>query len=134
MFTVSSRTHQGTVRATNQDGVLWEPSLSFIAVADGTGGHAAGDVASRIALETINVFLQKSRADQECTWPFGINLGMSLAMNRVRTAVQLANRRVFRESEQRLEYTGMGTTVVGALIEGSRVTYVNVGDSRLYVF
>jgi serine/threonine protein phosphatase PrpC len=54
-------------------------------------------------------------------------------MNRLRTAVRLANRRIFRESEERVEYTGMGTTVVAALVAGPRVTFVSVGDSRIYL-
>ena len=54
--------------------------------------------------------------------------------NRLRTAVHLANRRVFRAAERYDEYTGMGTTLVGALISGKRMIVANAGDSRLYLF
>jgi protein phosphatase len=117
----------------NQDCVLWDPALSLLAVADGMGGHNAGDVASRAAVDTIRLFLDKSNTDEACTWPFGIDPSLPLDKNRLRTAVQLANRRVFRDAEQRIEYTGMGTTVVAGLVKGAHLTYVNVGDSRLYL-
>jgi protein phosphatase len=132
MLAVSARTHAGAVRPMNEDCVMWEPALSLIVVADGMGGHNAGEVASRIALDTIRLFLDKSAEDHDCTWPFGVNPSRSLDTNRLATAVQLANRRVFRDAEQRVEYTGMGTTVVAALVSGAKVIYVNVGDSRLY--
>lgn len=133
MLTVSLRTHPGTVRTINEDTVLWDPGLSLLAVADGMGGHNAGEVASRLAIETIRTFLEKSAGSHDCTWPFGVDVTVSLEMNRLRTAVRLANRRIFRESEERVEYTGMGTTVVAALVEGPRVTFVSVGDSRIYL-
>ena len=133
MLTVSLRTHPGTVRAINEDTVLWDPELSLLAVADGMGGHNAGEVASRLAIETIRTFLEKSAESHDCTWPFGVDVAVSLEMNRLRTAVKLANRRIFRESEERVEYTGMGTTVVAALAAGPRVTFVSVGDSRIYI-
>jgi protein phosphatase len=133
MLTVSLRTHPGTVRTINEDTVLWDPGLSLLAVADGMGGHNAGEVASRLAIETIRAFLEKSAKSHDCTWPFGVDVTVSLEMNRLRTAVRLANRRIFRESEERVEYTGMGTTVVAALVAGPRVTFVSVGDSRLYL-
>jgi protein phosphatase len=133
MLTVSLRTHPGTVRTINEDTVLWDPGLSLLAVADGMGGHNAGEVASRLAIETIRTFLEKSAESHDCTWPFGVDVTVSLEMNRLRTAVRLANRRIFRESEERVEYTGMGTTVVAALVAGPRVTFVSVGDSRIYL-
>ena len=132
MLTVSSRTHPGAVRPMNEDAVLWDPELSLLAVADGMGGHNAGEVASRLTIDTVRMFLQKSAADLDCTWPFGVNPTWSFATNRLVTAVKLANRRVFRDSEERAEYTGMGTTLVAALLQDTRVTFASVGDSRIY--
>jgi protein phosphatase len=133
MLTVSSRTHPGAVRTTNEDRVLWDPDLQLFAVADGMGGHNAGEVASRLAIDTIRMFLQKSANDHDVTWPFGVNPSLSFETNRLITAVKLANRRVFRDAEERVEYTGMGTTVVAALLQGARVSFVSVGDSRIYL-
>ena len=133
MLTVSSRTDPGAVRTTNEDRVLWDPALQLFAVADGMGGHNAGEVASRLAIDTIRMFLQKGVNDHDCTWPFGVNPSLSFETNRLMTAVKLANRRVFRDAEERVEYAGMGTTVLAAIAAEAHVTFVNVGDSRIYL-
>jgi protein phosphatase len=98
------------------------------------GGHSAGEVASSLAVETISAFIRQTEEDNEFSWPYGIEPGLSFLGNRLRTAVHLANRRVYRAAERYDEYTGMGTTVVGALISGTRLAVANAGDSRLYVF
>jgi protein phosphatase len=103
-------------------------------VADGMGGHNAGEVASQMALDTIKAFLTKSATTDDFTWPFGFSPNLSFAANRLMTAIKVANRRVFRASEERSEYTGMGTTVVAAIVQGGRVSYSGVGDSRIYSF
>jgi protein phosphatase len=132
MLIVCSRTHPGKIRTINEDSVVWDPGLALIAVADGMGGHNAGEVASRLALESVQAFLQKSVEGNNFTWPFGVNPSMSFGANRLMTAVKVANRRVFRASEERVEYTGMGTTLVAALVDGSHLSFSSVGDSRIY--
>jgi protein phosphatase len=97
-------------------------------VADGMGGPTGGEVAARLTADTVHSFVARSRDGGKCTWPFGIDPGSSFAANRLRTAVQLANRRVFRESEHRDDYTGMGSTVVAALIDDSWVTTMLARD------
>jgi len=134
MLTVCTRTHPGNVRTINEDSSLWEPDIATIAVADGMGGHNAGEVASQMALDTIKAFLKKSASSEDFTWPFGFSPKLSFAANRLMTAIKVANRRVFRASEERSEYTGMGTTVVAAVVEGGRVAFSGVGDSRIYSF
>ncbi len=134
MLTVCTRTNPGTVRTINEDSSMWEPDISTLAVADGMGGHNAGEVASQLALDTMRAFLKKSASGDDFTWPFGFSPALSFAANRLMTAIKVANRRVFRASEERTEYTGMGTTVVAAIIEGSRVAFSGVGDSRIYSF
>src|SRR5262249_6441769 len=134
MLTVCTRTHPGNVRTINEDSSLWEPDIATIAVADGMGGHNAGEVASQMALDTIKAFLTKSAATDDFTWPFGFNQALSFAANGLMTAIKVANRRVYRASEERSEYTGMGTTVVAAILEAGRLTFTGVGDSRIYTF
>ena len=124
----------GPVRKSNQDRFISDADLRLFVVADGMGGHAAGDVASNLAVETIAGFIRRTEEDGEVSWPYGIEPGLSFLANRLRTAVHLANRRVFRAAERYDEYTGMGTTVVGALISGTRLAVANAGDSRLYIF
>jgi PPM family protein phosphatase len=124
----------GPVRKTNEDNFISDPAIRLFVVADGMGGHSAGEVASSLAVETIAGFIRRTEEDAEFSWPYGIEPGLSFSGNRLRTAVHLANRRVFRAAERYDEYTGMGTTVVGALISGTRLAVASAGDSRLYVF
>ncbi|HEX2454598.1 MAG TPA: protein phosphatase 2C domain-containing protein [Vicinamibacterales bacterium] len=126
-------THCGKVRRHNEDGMLVEDRLGLFAVADGMGGHNAGEVASALALESLDGFLERSNQDRELTWPFGIESTLDYNGNRLRTAVKLANRRVFRESESRDQYTGMGTTLAVVLADGPCATICGVGDSRVYL-
>jgi PPM family protein phosphatase len=134
MLTVCSRTHPGRVRTINEDSSLWAPELGVIAVADGMGGHNAGEVASQLALDTLRAFLEKSASGDDFTWPFGFAPKLSFAGNRLMTAIKVANHRVFRASEESTEYTGMGTTVVAVLLDGATLAYSSVGDSRIYSF
>jgi protein phosphatase len=76
----------------------------------------------------------KTATPWKTTWPYGIDTGLTLDGNRLRTALQLANRRVFRTAEGHDDYTGMGTTVVSALLSGETVIVGHVGDSRLYIW
>jgi PPM family protein phosphatase len=132
MLTVVSRTHPGAVRATNEDFALWDSALGLIAVADGMGGHNAGEVASRLAVDMLRSFLVQSAAGGDITWPFGLDPEQSFAANRLRSAMKIANMRVRQAADEHSGYTGMGTTLVAALIDGSQATYAGVGDSRIY--
>jgi protein phosphatase len=97
------------------------------------GGHNAGEVASELAVEAIKGFLARTQNTEEFTWPYGLDPGLSFHGNRLMTAIKLANRRVFKAGESRDEYTGLGTTVVAALVEEGQLTFTGVGDSRIYV-
>jgi protein phosphatase len=136
MLTAETRTHLGG-RATNEDCVLWDPDLGLLAIADGMGGHNAGEVASRVALDTARDFLRKSSDAADvthttATWEFGIDPDLSLTANRVVNAIKIANREIFRAAQANAEYSGMGTTLVLGLVKDHRLTYASVGDSRLY--
>jgi serine/threonine protein phosphatase PrpC len=126
-------TDVGRRRAANEDNLVVSPETAFFAVCDGLGGQNAGEVASRMAVETLTLFMEKSHNDREITWPYGLTMELSFDGNRMLTAIGLANQKVFREADERPEYTGMGTTVVAALVRGAVLTVGWVGDSRLYV-
>ena len=132
MLTVSTSSHPGAVRPANEDAVLWDASVGLLAVADGMGGHNAGEVASRLALETLQAHVRATAEAKSIAWTFGYDRGLSLAANRLLTAAREANHEVFRTSQERRECAGMGTTLTAALIESARLTYLSVGDSRLY--
>jgi protein phosphatase len=126
-------THPGKVRSHNEDGLLVDNELALFVVADGMGGHKAGEVASAMALEAVQTFITRAAKDDDHTWPFGLERSLDASGNRLRTAVKLANRRVFKESEKREQFTGMGTTVAAVLGDGDCAAVCGVGDSRVYV-
>jgi protein phosphatase len=133
MLVADGRTHRGKVRPVNEDGFLVDLDLGFVAVADGLGGHNAGEVASALALETIQKFLVRSADGEGFTWPYGINPTLSFQGNRLMTAVKLANRRVLKAGESREDYAGLGTTIVAMLFNDEQISFTGVGDSRIYV-
>lgn len=132
MLIARTRTHPGLVRPSNEDAVVWDEDLALLAIADGMGGHNAGEVASRVALDAVRAFVRDSAAAEDITWPFGMDPNLSRAANRLVTAIKIANRRVHRSAEEHAEYVGMGTTLVAGIVEGRCLTYASVGDSRLY--
>ena len=123
----------GRVRKTNEDKFVSEPGLGLFAVADGMGGHKAGEVAAQLAIEAIAGFISRSDGDYDVTWPYGIDDKLSFDGNRLRTAIFLANRKVFRAAESSDDYGGMGTTIVGLLLTGNQASIGSVGDSRVYM-
>ena len=118
----------------NQDYLGSWPELGLFVVADGMGGHNAGEVASHLAVETIRAFIAESAASADITWPFGLEVKDSIETNRLTTAVRLANRRIYHEGTKSPDLSGMGTTVVAALVAGDRIILASVGDSRIYRF
>jgi len=130
-LSVGSRTDVGP-RKMNQDHLGWWPELGLYVVADGMGGHNAGEVASHLAVETIHGFIAESATSSDITWPFGLEVKNSIDLNRLTTAVRLANRKIYSEGSKAAELSGMGTTVVAALVTGDRLALVSVGDSRIY--
>jgi PPM family protein phosphatase len=133
LLSASAVSDVGRVRKTNEDAFIADLDVSLFCVADGMGGHDAGEVASALAIEAITAFIRRSAADTDFSWPYGIDRTLSFDANRLRTAVYLANRRIFRASESNVDYNGMGTTIVGALVNGGTIAVAHVGDSRLYV-
>jgi serine/threonine protein phosphatase PrpC len=132
MISAYAATDPGPVRPVNEDAYLLDADLRLYAVADGMGGHNAGEVASQLALEALGGFVRRSATDTDLSWPYGVLPDLSFQANRLRTGLHLANRRVFRAAESHDDYTGMGTTVVAALIDGTRGVVAHVGDSRIY--
>jgi protein phosphatase len=128
------KTDVGRRRKLNEDNVLVDPEVSLFAVCDGMGGHNAGEVASKMAIETLSAFIRKSHREKEITWPYGLDVNLSFDGNRLKTAIKLANKKVFKAADNREEYTGMGTTLVAALVSGNTLTVGSAGDSRCYLF
>ena len=119
-------------RALNQDGLDWDIGLGFFVVADGMGGHNAGEVASHLAVQAVRDFVTESAAGTDLAWPFSYDPALSVDGNRLLTAVRLANRRIYQEGCAHAAFDGMGTTVVAVLARDERAVMVSVGDSRIY--
>lgn len=123
----------GLQREHNEDSFVVLKEYDLYVVADGMGGHRAGDVASKLATETISEFF-KSTANDDVTWPFHFDTNLSEEENRLLTGIRVANRQIFERSTRSREYHGMGTTVVGAMFSPrkNRMYIGHVGDSRCY--
>jgi serine/threonine protein phosphatase PrpC len=126
-------TDVGRRRKGNEDSYFVNPEERLFVVADGMGGHAAGEVASRVAVEAINEFICLTGGDREITWPFELDASISYDGNRLKTAIRHANQKVIETTQERAEYEGMATTVVAALVEQESVNVAHVGDSRVYL-
>jgi protein phosphatase len=131
---VIGRTDPGRIRATNEDAFVADEELGLFAVADGMGGHNAGEVASRLALDTLVSFIRASRSDSGITWPYGFVASMPFEANQLKSAIQLANQEIRFRAQRQPECEGMGSTIVALIAEGARIWYANVGDSRLYLW
>jgi protein phosphatase len=132
-ITSAAKTHTGRRRQGNEDASLVRADLGLYLVADGMGGHAAGDIASRLAAETIGSVIQDtSDADLTSTWPMPFDPAISIDGNRYRAAFLLANRRLTAAMDENEQLRGMATTAASLLVRGDRATIAHVGDSRVY--
>jgi len=123
----------GLQREINEDSFCLLPEYELYLVADGMGGHKAGDVASKMATHAIASFFQAT-ASEDATWPFHFDPHLSVEENRLITGIKVANKKIFEASTRHREVQGMGTTVVGCLFarEQNKVYVAHVGDSRCY--
>jgi protein phosphatase len=120
-------TDKGLLRDTNEDSFMIIPGGSaspyvFI-IADGMGGHNCGEIASKMAVEYIGEYIRSNanRLNNENTY------------SELSRAVELANETVYEKSLENEKFSGMGTTLTMALIDGNTLTAAHVGDSRLYM-
>src|SRR5882724_6968656 len=126
-------TDVGLQRDHNEDSFAILQDHELYIVADGMGGHRAGDVASKLATEAIVDFFRATAAE-DFTWPFHFDSRLSEEENRLLTGIRIANRQIVDRSARSREYHGMGTTVVGCLFSPrKKKMYIgHVGDSRAY--
>lgn len=123
----ASRTHVGRVRQENEDDLLDLPDAGLFVVADGMGGHAAGEVASRMAVETLAEAMAAAAGTTEDADP-----GRPRP-DRLVPAIEEANRRIHEESSRDASRSGMGTTVTALLVDEGGWHLGHVGDSRAYL-
>jgi PPM family protein phosphatase len=129
---VAGKTHVGMRRNHNEDNYLVLAEQSLFVVADGMGGHQAGEIASKIAIDEMLDFYKRTGADQDATWPFKMDRAKSYDENRLLTAIKLANLRIFELQASDAKYKGMGTTIVSLHFTPNTAFIGHVGDSRVY--
>ncbi len=129
----AGRSDVGLQREHNEDSLCLLDQHGLYIVADGMGGHRAGDVASRMATETVSAFFNTT-AREDATWPFHYDPTLSAEENRLVTGIKVANKSIYEASARNREHQGMGTTIVGILFSPSAQKFYvgHVGDSRCY--
>jgi serine/threonine protein phosphatase PrpC len=125
-------TDVGMKRTHNEDSYYLFADQNLYMVADGMGGHSAGEVASRLAVETVAHFFKESADDDDVTWPYRMEKGITYEENRIAAGIKLANLRIFESAAANPKQRGMGTTLVAALLVRGGVILGHVGDSRVY--
>jgi protein phosphatase len=134
-LTWAVKSDPGLRRTSNEDSFSNRPDVGLFVVADGMGGHVAGEVASRVAVEAISAFIEETAgADKNRTWPFPFEPTLSLEANRLKAAFRLANRRIAAAIADSHDLRGMATTASALLVGRTQACVAHVGDSRVYVF
>ena len=134
-FIAAGLSDVGLQREHNEDSYCILSEHRLFVVADGMGGHRAGDVASRMATAEMTTFFDASQANGGTfQWSADVDQRLTPDQSRLVAAVKLANQRIFQMSIQNRSVQGMGTTVVGALFnrEDSKINIAHVGDSLAY--
>jgi len=131
-ITIEARTDVGRVRELNEDSYRVLPERNAVVVCDGMGGHAAGEIASAIAADTISELMREQ--PDTLVAPVSSVITASVPQDAVRlaAAVRIANRRLYIEASRSNKLRGMGTTVVAAVFADGILATAHVGDSRAY--
>ncbi len=128
----AGQTDVGCVRKHNEDNFLVDAELNLFIVADGLGGHAAGEVASQIVVDKVGQFISQT-VEQDRTWPLEYDVSLPYDGNRLKAALMLADQAILDDIRGNPERESMGSTVVAALLRDNHATLVHVGDSRAYL-
>jgi len=133
-FIAAGLSDVGLQREHNEDSFCILSEHRLFVVADGMGGHRAGDVASRMATSEMTAFFDATSVEDGIEWPTEDDSRLTPTQNRLVSAVKLANQRIFQASVRNRSVQGMGTTVVGALFtrDDRKMHIAHVGDSRAY--
>jgi serine/threonine protein phosphatase PrpC len=123
-------THTGCVRPNNEDSFVAVPKIGLFVVADGIGGHTGGEIASRLAVDTLRAWFEEDD-DSDETWP-PTDASWDRHEMRLVVGIRRANEAVHEAAGRDRELRDMGTTLVAALMRDRRAYLAHVGDSRVY--
>ena len=143
---VAGKTDVGCVRANNEDNFGYDARYGIFVVCDGMGGQAAGEVASKMAVDTLLDYFRavpqkkapvqqpvRASQDEDGTQEIEPVTAASMPSESLADAVHLANRRIYNAGQAENGRSGMGSTLVAALLRGNSLAIANVGDSRIYL-
>ena len=128
----AAMTHTGLLREANEDDVLALPEHNVFLVADGMGGHVAGQLASEICVQTVANFFSDEREDDSLIDSEGYT-SLSHDALELAEALLLANQRIYDRAAANPKLTGMGTTAVAVRVTDNRIAVSHAGDSRCYL-
>ena len=131
---VAGETNVGRKRNHNEDSFAIMAEFGLFLVADGMGGHASGEVASKMAVDAMHEFFSQTQEDPERTWPYKMDRSKGYEENRLITGIKLANLRIYETAQREAKKRGMGTTFVGLFTANDGIYVAHVGDSRAYRF
>jgi protein phosphatase len=126
-------TDTGKKRANNEDAYMLNDQLGLYAVADGVGGSEGGEVASRMAVETLAASVPDLLGDKESTPPGGLIRTVDPAFSALQLAITLSNRTIRQARAETPALSGMGTTLTSLLLRHGHAFIAHVGDSRAYL-
>ena len=129
----AGKSHIGMKRKINEDSYLIAPDLGLFVIADGMGGHKAGDVASRLAVDTIADYWRKVKNNETPSFLEPIQKDVSEGAKHLINSIRFANV-IIHEAQKKPQYHRMGTTVAALLVEKDCVWSANVGDTLVYLF
>lgn len=129
ILSFAGQTDTGMVRENNEDAIYYDAERGFAILADGMGGHNAGEVASALAIETMTAHLEQWCGEQPAAGP---EPDRDACMKALGDSIERANEKIHTQAATHAAQAGMGTTVVAALFCGPAMAVAHVGDSRLY--
>jgi len=129
---VAGQTDVGRKRAHNEDNFAIMAEYGLYVVADGMGGHASGEIASKMAVDTLHEFFTATADDPERTWPYKMDRSKGYEENRLVTGIKLCNLRIYEQAQRNAKQRGMGTTLAALFAVEDGIYVAHVGDSRVY--
>jgi PPM family protein phosphatase len=129
---VAGQTDVGRKRTHNEDNFAIMAEYGLYVVADGMGGHASGEIASKMAVDTLQEFFAATADDPERTWPYKMDRSKGYEENRLVTGIKLCNLRIYEQAQRNAKQRGMGTTLAALFAVEDGVYIAHVGDSRVY--